>query len=277
MDRDSLSRLLYCTTYGNGHPHEDGRCHVCLRYRELTREHLPAKRAFNDCPALWERLVTSDKAKESARFVQTRGGFWVRSLCQQCNTEVCSRYAKAYVRFVRHLVESPHLFDSSGRARLLRVPCDTLLIAKQIATMVLASEPVTVAAHNPELCHFVLSPESTFRPRFNVYGFLVPDVPEAGTVTRFHGRVDTLAPGYEFLGGELSRFPFGFLYATQIGRGYDLSALTDVTHWFTTSDKRDRLTAAVSLYSRLTGAESIQCGVGRLRRGPQIDYIGQPL
>ena len=276
MDRAMLSRLLYLTTVKDGTPMEDGRCHVCLGNGPLTREHVPPRSAFNNCTALWERFVPSDSVKDSARFVRVRGGFYVRTLCAGCNNGLCSPYAAAYVDFARHLVENPPLFDSSGHARLVRVPGDTLLLAKEIATMILASEPVTYAAHNVGLRQFVLDRESTFRPNFSVYAFLVPDVREAGTVTRFHGRCDTFAPGYRFMGGELSWFPFGFVYASDIGRGYDLHGLTDVTHWFTTADKRDRESNAISLHCRITGVESIQCGVGRRRATPQIDYIGRP-
>jgi hypothetical protein len=76
------------------------------------------------------------------------------------------------------------------------------------------------------------------------------------------------------MGGEISRFPFGFVYATKIGRGYDLHGLTDITDWFTSADKHDREGQVVSLHCRLTGVDSIQCGIGAERHSPQIHYVG---
>jgi len=173
-------------------------------------------------------------------------------------------------------VEAPQLFDPTGRTRLVSIPSDTLYIAKEIAAMILASEPVKYADYYPALRHFVMDARATFQPNFTVRGFLVPDSPQAGTITRFHGRVDTFAPGYGFVGGEISHFPFGFVYATQIGSGYGIEGLTDLTRWFTTASDFDRNNDAASLYCRITGVDSIQCGIGRERKSPQIDYLGPP-
>jgi hypothetical protein len=139
--------------------------------------------------------------------------------------------------------------------------------------MILALESVSYAGHYAALREFVLHKEATFQPNFRVLAFLVPDLPQAGTITRFHGRVDTFAPGFRFTGDEISWFPFGFLYAAEIGRGYEPEYLTDVTRWFTTGNRRERHRDAVTLFCRVTGVDSIQCGLGNNRMRPQIDYI----
>ena len=119
--------------------------------------------------------------------------------------------------------------------RLARPPvsvrCDTLMLAKEMATMILAIEPSGYGDHVPALRQFVRDRQVTFSPNFRVHAFLVPDLPNAGTITRFHARVHSFAPGYGFMGGEISFFPFGFVYACKCG--YAPEALTDVTHWFT--------------------------------------------
>jgi hypothetical protein len=242
----------------------------------LTREHIPPRSAFNGCDALWDRLVIPKGASDSAKKILIRGGFTSQTLCAPCNNNRCGAYAKEakeYVKFVRHLVESPRLFDATGHARYVRVPCDTLLLAKQIAVMILAVEPSAYAEHCQSLRHFVMQPDVTLEPNFKVLAFLVPDSPAAGTITRFHARVDTFVPGYQFIGGEISWFPFGLVYTASIGCGYDLDRMTDITHWFTNADPRDRVNEVVRLHCRLTGVESIQCGVGRKRTRPQMDYL----
>ena len=268
MDRESLSRVMYLTNT-DVISETNNQCHVCLNETTLTKEHVPQKSAFNDCTSLWERLYTPPKSKASASRVNIRGGFRVRTLCQPCNSELCSGYASEYVKFVRHIVESPQLFDGWGSKRIISLQCDTLMVAKEIAAMILAVEPLAFAKHCSDLRNFVLNPTLRFKPAFDVFAFLVPDVPEAGTVSRMHGRVDCYAPRFGMIGGEISRFPFGFVFAHNLGEGYDHSTLTNITHWF----HQEHPSATVSLASRLTGIESIKCGVGSQRSRPQIDYV----
>lgn len=249
-------------------------CHVCLEKRELTREHIPPFKAFNHCNRLWERLIHSETGF-SKRTVKIKGGLWVETICKKCNNGICSTYANEYVSLVKQLVEKPELFDSSGEARVFSVDINPLYIAKEIATMILAVESVTYARHVPELRHFVLNKDSTFIPPFNLFAFLVPDLPEAGTVLRYHARVDTFAPGFKFVGGEISWYPFGFLYASQIGEGYDLEKLTDITGWFSEKKISGNTNTMLKLYTRITGVDSIQSLLIEKRTKPQIDYLSE--
>jgi hypothetical protein len=272
MDHEKLSWVMHLTPAYQPEV-ERNVCHICLEQKKLSREHVPPRSAFNNCTALWDRLVPPKGANDAARQVMLKGGLYVPTLCQDCNNRVCSTYASAYVDFVRHLVSMPALFDSNGVARIVSVPCDTLMLAKELATMILAIEKVAYSKHYLALRQFVLNKDATLDPNFRVLAFLVPELPHAGTITRIHGRVDTFARGYNFVGGEISFFPFGFVYTSEIGIGYDLHTLTDVTHWFVRGNKADRLNTTVSLFQRLTGVDSIQCSVGHERMRPQIDYL----
>jgi hypothetical protein len=247
-------------------------CHVCLQEGPLSREHVPPQKAFNSIDRFWDHLVI-ERSTSRPRKARIRGGFVVETLCGKCNNEICSRYAKAYVRFVHDLVTAPQLFGPDDTARQIRVRRDTLFIAKEIATMILAIESIDFARHNHQLRQFVLDETCVLHPGFQILAFLVPDHETAGTITHFHARVDTFAPGLAFAGGEISWYPFGFVYTSQIGKGYHVDRFTDITHWFTTSDRAARTSSWVSLYLRLTGVDSIQVGVGDRRVRPQIDYL----
>lgn len=249
-------------------------CHVCTKKVKLTREHIPPESAFNNCNRLWDRLVLSDLDNPS-RPIQIRGGLWVKTLCEPCNTKRCSPYANEYVKFVQQLVESPKLFDESGQARLVNIHHDTLMIAKEIATMILAVEELSFAQHHPQLREFVLDDRMAINPTFRIYGFLVPDNQKAGTVLRFHGRVDTFAPGYRFDGGEISWFPFGFVYASTVGAAYEPDRLTDITHWFQSQPNLNSSDEILKLFCRTTAVDSIQCTLGNKRHRPQIDRISE--
>lgn len=249
-------------------------CHVCMEQGPLTREHVPPRSAFNTCTRLWDRLILEDE-ETSTRRATICGGLWVQTLCRRCNNEVCSPYAAEYVRLVKALVESPHLLGPSGEARAVRVKADTLLVAKEIAAMICAAEQIGFVESHPALREFVLDPGRGIDPGFRVLAFLVPDVPEAGTVSRFHARTAPFKKGRQFSGGEISWFPFGFLYATTIGCEYHPERLTDITHWFRETDPRRRREAVLQLHTRVTGVDSIQCVLGRRRVRPQIDHIGE--
>jgi len=220
INKRMLSKVIYL---GNFQPIDDmnneGICHICLRKMPLTKEHIPPKSAFNNCPQLWDYFILSDKGG-GVKNKKLQNGLWVKTICQTCNNEVCSIYAKEYVYFVKDLVSSSKLFDSYGEAILTKIEYDSLYLAKEIATMILAIEPLTFAKHNEELRRFVLNKDLVINPRFNILAFLVPNTKKAGNIARFHGRVDTYAPGYGFSGGEISWYPFGFVYASEIGSGY---------------------------------------------------------
>jgi hypothetical protein len=173
------------------------------------------------------------------------------------------------------LVETPKLFDQSGQARIVSIRLSTLLIAKEIATMILAIEPLGFAKHRHELRKFIFDKASVIDPPFAIYAFLVPEVQEAGTVLRYHARVDTYAPGYGFAGGEISWFPFGFVYASQIGVQYQLDRLTDISHWFSKAPQAESKITMLRLHCRVSGVDSIQCLLGKKRFRPQIDRISE--
>lgn len=246
------------------------KCHICLRAKPLTWEHVPPKGAYNNCNGLWECL-TAQENNLTSRLAKIRGGFRVQTLCKDCNNVVCEPYANEYVKFARHLVETPLLFAPSGGARVISVRQNTLLIAKEIATMILAVEHLKFAELQEELRHFVLDRNALLTMPFDILAFLVPQSLASGTISRFHGRVATFAPGFELSGGEISWYPFGFVYAASIGPRYRLDKLTNVNHWF--SQKQSRTPDVISLFCRVTGVESINCALGAKRERPQTDNL----
>lgn len=275
FDKKIGSRLIHLTHAPNEKEREESlsHCHICLRKGKLTREHIPPKNAYNSCNRLWERLLFTDGKAKSMK-VQIRGGLWVQTLCDTCNNKVCSPYADEYVKFVKQMVEKPILFDKTGEARIISIRLNTLFIAKEIATIILATEQLSFANHHPELRRFVLNSNEKIHPPFTIYAFLVPELPESGTVVRFHSRVETYAPGYGFAGGEVSWFPFGFVYASKIGKGYEPGQMTDISNWFWENPTKSSCDF-LRLYCRVTGVDSIQSLLGTSRVSPQIDHIAE--
>ncbi|MDZ7759471.1 MAG: hypothetical protein U5L00_04345 [Desulfovermiculus sp.] len=274
FDQREASKTMHLSHFSDEKDREDNLsyCHICLKKYKLTKEHVPPKSAFNQYNRLWERLV-HEGYKVLRRVTHIKGGLWVKTICEKCNNETCSFYANEYVKLVKQLVEKPELFDSFGGARIFSVDVNPLYVAKEIVTMILAVEPVSYARHVPELRNFVLNKDSVLVPPFKLFAFLVPDRPEAGTVLRYHARVDTYAPGFKFAGGEISWFPFGFVYASIIGKGYNLNKLTDITNWFSEKKNNNDSRVMLSLHPRITGVDSIQSLLSQHRTKPQIDHL----
>jgi hypothetical protein len=278
VDGSGLAFLYY------NPPLEPGRrCHLCLHRARLTKEHVPPESAFNGSRRMWERFNPHTKGIDTETGelrgpAQTvldtwQGGFYVRTLCGECNSRTGHASARAYVEFARHLAEAPRLFEPCAGQRTVRVRPDTLLIARQIAVMIVAIENVEFARKHNAFRLFARGEIATVVPPFRVFGFLVPDHPKAGTIVRSHGRMETAGQGFNAMGGEISMFPFGFVYANEIGPGYRAEDLADVTHWFSDASIPARENAWVSLPQRLTVLDSMHVALGNPRRGPQIDTV----
>ena len=245
-----------------------GFCHACGEWRKLTREHVPPRAAFNDSPRLWERMSGGEGV--SGTPFRVRCGLFVVALCQPCNSN--SPHAREYVQFAKALAEKPRLFHSDGQRRIVHIAQDSHLLAKQIAVMILAAEPLSFGKRHDYLRRFVLQERAVVRPEFRVFGFLVPDRREAGSLLRAQHRMDGSGEGFDLSAGEISGYPFGFVYGWQIGKAYHPEGLTDITGWFTDSTvgARGRIE---SFDCRLTVIESLQAIYQGGRAAPQVDYV----
>lgn len=265
--------------------HRETRCHLCFKETELSAEHIPPKQAFNNARRLWERANPRSKGVDDdgnligapqTKLEVWQGGFYVRTLCKPCNNMTGASSAAAYVRFARALAQAPRLFDPYSGQRTVRIREDTMVLARQIAVMILAIEDVRFAERHPDLRQFAMGGLHGVIPPFRVLSFLVPDVPQAGTVVRSHARVDTYAPGCGAMAGEISLFPFGFVYAWELQRSYRPNELADITHWFSTTGAVERQSAWLTAPVTVTVLDSMHCNLGKPRFGPQIDTVPEP-
>jgi hypothetical protein len=257
------------------------RCHLCLRDSELSFEHIPPHAAYNGA-RLWERLNPRSKGVDEdgnlkgalqTLWSKWQAGFKVRTLCAACNNRTGSTSAASYVRFVKSLAEAPRLFEARQGQRVINVREDTRMIARQIAVMILAIEDARFAEVQNDLRLFARGELDAVTPPFRVLAFLVPDSPHAGTIARSHARLDAYAPGCGAMAGEISLFPFGFVYAYQLQRAYRPEELADITQWFSETHATARRNAWVSLPTTITVLDSMHCTLGNPRFGPQIDTV----
>lgn len=274
MTRQDLNRLLNLelglALAVNRPKTEEQRCHVCFEPRPLTREHVPARAAYNSQPRMWESVKVRRESEAAIVAQRIHSGHWVRSLCGRCNSTVCKPYADEYTSFVKGLLKRPTILGPDGLFAV-RMSWNKLLLAKQIATMILAIESPEFVEGHESLRGFVLDRNAIWESQFRVFAFMVENDHTAGTITRWHGRSDLRDGDWDFAGGEISAFPFGFVYAERIGSAYQPQLLTDITSWFESDD--DETPESFGIH--LTGVGSTGEAVGIRRRGPQVDRIGQ--
>ncbi len=156
-----------------------GICHICGFEGQLTFEHIPPRKAFNDKPVL---KVAIDKAiekgldpfelKDGQLSQKGIGGF---TLCGFCNNNTGVWYAKAYISWVR---QAFLLFERSGfKESTLYHPYHIfpLRIIKQIITMFFSVNSNEMRNHYTGLASFILNRENKYLdPGYKLYAYLNP-------------------------------------------------------------------------------------------------------
>lgn len=244
-------------------------CHVCLGPGPMSREHVPPKAAFNSTDRRWQVLNLADDSGKQLREVPIRGGYSQKTLCVNCNTSICSVYAHEYANFTRYLDEAPTIHPQTGNGRLFSAPFRRLLIAKQIAVTILVIESGGFAKLSHRLRDFALDPRLRIRPDFRVFSYRVPKNPASWTIQRTQARIDFNYPDRFFFGGEVSLYPFGFVYIQKLGPSFRPDQLTEITAWFNEDDNGDPIT----LFERPGVLGSMADAAGYPRTSPQIDYL----
>lgn len=147
------------------------------------------------------------------------------------------------------------------------------MLARQIALMILAIERVEFGALHADLRSFARGDLDSVVPPFRVLAFLVPNRPEAGTICRAQYRTHYTESGFEAMAGEISMFPFGFVYAFELEHRYRPARFADITHWFSTTGSTERRSAWLETSSVVTVLDSVHCSLGHKRHHPQIDTM----
>lgn len=114
-------------------PAPEGHCWLCREYGKLSKEHLPAEKAYNDCPRLLMKIVDINSRDGTLRWDPTQysKGVWIRSLGERCNTKYGNRYVGSYVDLVRRVAERISDVHESHTIPISRVR-NPFLILKQV-------------------------------------------------------------------------------------------------------------------------------------------------
>lgn len=149
----------------------EGHCGICGVYGELTKEHVPPQKAFNDKkyisvpPDVMEGL----RYDELPRAKPIQGGISYNSLCQKCNNQTGSWYGREYVEICHGIMMIAQ--KSNFKPPNLLIKGYPLRFIKQVITMFFSINP-NLRETNPELIKFVLNKEAKYLPeKIKVFGF----------------------------------------------------------------------------------------------------------
>ena len=83
-----------------------GRCRICNTFKQLTKEHVPPKKAFNNQAYLKHYADETEKAgRINWEFSEENtNGIYVFTLCEKCNNQTGHRYGSDYVNFVEAFI-----------------------------------------------------------------------------------------------------------------------------------------------------------------------------
>lgn len=201
-----------------------GKCHLCGKITELTYEHVPLRKAFNEHWAfiVWGKEVIGREEFpwdfSGVRGEQHQKGIGWYTLCNKCNNNTGGWYGKAFIEFTyqgykicKKIIEKNELINRQW------VTIDfheiyPLRIIKQIITMFFSINSPRLSDVHTELRALILNRErqGISSKAFSIYLYIL-----IGTVARYIGIASILqlrkSRKLIRLLSELSAPPFGYV------------------------------------------------------------------
>jgi hypothetical protein len=212
-----------------------GYCRICRRYGDLSFEHIPPERAFNDKRQVFETIQNALR-QTGRRKTIIQQGLGAYSLCAKCNNDTGSWYGGAFVDWSQ---QGFVWYEKLGGKSSLYLPftIKPLNVIKQVLTMALAMSVDTPTNYYDEVAQFILNREQKYLPpRYKVHVYFnVQGQPrfESNLVVM---NVEAMAASY--IEAEVALPPFGYCITTPVRTITSLAdnrGLYDIT-WFSRFD-----------------------------------------
>lgn len=205
-----------------------GQCHLCGEKTELTYEHVPPRKAFNEHRTLLyfgKDVIGQDIGQDKfpwdfsgLKGQQRQRGIGWYTLCGKCNNDTGGWYGKAFVDFTyqgyrRHkeLLDQENLISRQW-VSVNFFQIYPLRIIKQIITMFFSINNPNLSVVHPELRSLVLSrgKQGISSEKFGIYLYLL-----LGGITRYVGIASILqlknTGNFIRVLSEFSAPPFGYV------------------------------------------------------------------
>ncbi|HEX8734781.1 MAG TPA: hypothetical protein VF721_05615 [Pyrinomonadaceae bacterium] len=189
----------------------EGFCRLCGNYGELTFEHIPPRKAFNDKGVLLHSLnYISDASYQIAKKIPQRrhnAGLGERSLCGKCNNLTGAWYGDAYVDWAKQGMSYLDIIEKSVSISL-PFYIKPLNVLKQIVTMGLAMSSGSLI-NNYELRKFVLNIREKELPSEYLFYVYLTNKKSTARYMADSIQLDTHTGAMDFVLAEVALPPFG--------------------------------------------------------------------
>jgi len=206
-----------------------GRCHICGEEADLTYEHIPPRKAFNDTGVLIteiDKLDSFPASWELSKGKTKQNGVGDYTLCGYCNNITGKWYGAHFVEYCKKGMSI--LKASKGNPKLfVLAEIYPLSIIKQIISFFLSINDLSFRDSNEELSRFVLNKSKLYlNPKYTVYTYFNIE----GLIRRTPFTVKGSTSGKKpIVMTEFSFPPFGYLLC--IDSIPDDSRLIEITHF----------------------------------------------
>jgi hypothetical protein len=203
----------------------EGECAICSSHHKLSFEHVPPQAAFNDKPIYIKNFTHFDESsKYFGKQMRSNRGFGSFTLCESCNKNTGSWYAKDFAKFAEQGMDILNATSLSYvRGTYVIKP---LNVIKQIATMFMSADKSGHLRSKGSLVNFILNKESNQFPndlRIYIYS-------NASPFKRMIGYSVIYDP---ILGvqkwSEINFQPFGYFLTEESKPGNE--NMVDITRW----------------------------------------------
>jgi hypothetical protein len=147
----------------------DGICHICGRFGQLSFEHVPPEKAFNNVRA--QIYAMNDYLKASG-LENLRGGTISQrgigsyTLCIRCNNNTGAWYGPEYAKWAGTAAQILSKYPNFTHDRVTVLACYPLRLLKQAVAMLCSINAADFAAARPDLVRFVLNKENRAFPEY---------------------------------------------------------------------------------------------------------------
>lgn len=218
---------------------EIGICRICGTHGQLSYEHVPPEKAFNNHKHYYEakmdELIKRDDGHFGTSFDELysdrkakkkQGGIGFNTICSSCNNNTGSWYGSDYVDWVQ---QSVGILSRTQNKPSLYYPTYffPLRVIKQVITMFFSINYEGFYKQEPELQQFILDKERRFlNPKFKIYTYY-----NVEGELRYIGNnvIGNLSDASTIKISELTFPPFGFVLT--INSNSPDKRLTDITHF----------------------------------------------
>lgn len=224
----------------------NGKCHICGEYKELTFEHIPPRKAFNDSRGFvysGEEILHSSNFPWDTKNIkreQLQKGIGKYTLCGKCNNDTGSWYGNEFVDFINksyQIINQNKIITNSWLS--VTIPeIYPLKIAKQIVSMFLSNNSEYFSDRHPLLRSLILSKgkKGISPDDYGLFLFILKsNYGRSAGVTPIL-KTDT---GSSRVVSEFTWFPFG--YVLELNPKYIKKEYCDITFFlnkFNLDDKR---------------------------------------